>query len=268
MKPGSGGFSLIELLVVIAIIGILGMLLAVSMGSMMKRADQVSEISAAKDLMRGMAMYSNDHRGAILPGYKNDPAYDAEGKEVAHPLNARYPWRLAPYMDYKVEGALLAGPQRKARGRMASHDAFVYHTSLHPSLGMNVGYVGGDYSGGATRGALPIPAHFAKLGAFCVLRENQVVDPTQLMVFGSARGDQGKAKTAGYFKIEPPAAHARFKKNASASSFGFLDLRYDGRAVVAFFDGHVGTLNHEEALDMRHWNNLAGEANDPTFRPF
>ena len=122
--------------------------------------------------------------------------------------------------------------------------------SLVPSLGVNGVYVGGDESSPMN----PFnPRAAARYGDFCVLRLNQSVKPSQLIVFASASYHDVRigGKQLGYFKIEYP------DKN--------VDFRYNGKAVVACLDGHVELLTREEMRDMRRWSNLHAQSDDPNF---
>ncbi|MEM7392581.1 MAG: prepilin-type cleavage/methylation domain-containing protein, partial [Verrucomicrobiota bacterium] len=55
----------------------------------------------------------------------------------------------------------------------------------------------------------------------------------------------------------------QYEDATSAAQFGFVDLRYNGKAVVACLDGHTETLNEEQIQDMRRWSPLAAAEDDP-----
>jgi prepilin-type processing-associated H-X9-DG protein len=51
-----------------------------------------------------------------------------------------------------------------------------------------------------------------------------------------------------------------FDPKHSPDTYGHLDFRYEGRCIVATFDGHVEALTPDEMLDMRRWPNQADSA--------
>src|SRR5262249_27459634 len=93
-------FTLIELLVVIAIIGILASLLRPCLAKAKSRARRVEETSAARQLVLGVQLYADENEDTMFPGYVSDPAaMDDRGQTLSFPVNARYPWRMVPYLS-------------------------------------------------------------------------------------------------------------------------------------------------------------------------
>jgi hypothetical protein len=89
-------------------------------------------------------------------------------------------------------------------------------------------------------------------------RENQIVSPSSFMVFSSARnglyeqsvnqaGRSGFILPNGYYSVKP--TNTRYDPE-NVDSFGNIDLRWDGRAVVAAMDGSAG-LRGEDELSIR-----------------
>jgi prepilin-type N-terminal cleavage/methylation domain-containing protein/prepilin-type processing-associated H-X9-DG protein len=265
------GFTLIELLVVIAVIAILASLLLPALAGARKRAQMTNEIAAAKHLLLAWRMYADDHEGQLFPGYRYGlEANDDQGHAIGHPVNARYPWRLAPYLDdnflamYKNENAALL-----ARFRSQPHADYVYAASVYPSFGINACFMGGNDP------VLPPETANAVYGSVVALREEDIERTSDLIVFASARGGATTPGEVaqGYFEVRPPYLTRRlwsseFNEANPAGNYGFVHPRWGGgRAVVALADGHVETFGKEQLEDMRHWCDKADRADWTLRRP-
>ena len=103
-KTFSSAFTLIELLVVITIISILASMLLPVLAESKMAAKKANEISSSKQLILGWHLYSEDHDGKVLPGYRNGfEAFDLNGNPLVNPINVRYPWRLIPWLGDSFE---------------------------------------------------------------------------------------------------------------------------------------------------------------------
>jgi len=243
----SRGFTMVELLCALAVIAMLAALVVGAVGAAQKSGMKASEISAGKTLMTGYHLYATENGGSLLPGYISNArdVQGAHGENLSGQAANRYPWRLAPYLNYNYKAAFLATKQK-----ISNPSELTYMVSLVPSLGVNGVYVGGDESSPMN----PFnPRAAARYGDFCVLRLNQAVKPSQLIVFASAvyRDVRMGREEKGYFKIEYPDRN--------------VDFRYNKKAVVACLDGHVELLTREEMRDMRRWSNLHAQSDDPNF---
>jgi prepilin-type N-terminal cleavage/methylation domain-containing protein len=268
------GFTLLELLVVIAVVALLVATLLPALAGARKAAARVRELSAAQQLMTAYTLYSDDNRGRVLPGYVpavwvSDPplpgapqvaVYDDQQERIYGVRAQRYPWRLAPYLDYDL-GGLYKDENLLARYR--SRSDFQYVVSLSPSLGVNAEFVGGRASPGYGFDGAAQRAW----GSFYVTRTDQPVRPDHLVVFASARGvdPDGSDPVPGYFEVNAPYLTARrwtarYSENDPPAAAGQVHVRHDGKAVTACFDGHGQSLSFSELEDMRRWSNQADRA--------
>ena len=259
-KPIQRAFTLIELLVVIAIIGILAAMLLPCLAKAKNRARMIEEMSAGRQLMLAVQMYADDHNGAIFPGYVADAsAVDNQGQPLFFPENARYPWRLVPYLTGSMR-LIYSGENRAKLLELeaASHAAYVYSVSLYPSLGINSYFIGGNQSD------FPADTANAKFGGGTVVTKmNGIQKPSTLMAFMSARSTVTGSSAQGYFQITPPYLKTRqwaadFSPSLSPSQWGFVAPRFNNNhAIAALLDGHVENFSLPEIQDMRHWCNRA-----------
>ena len=258
-RPTQRAFTLIELLVVIAIIAILAAMLLPCLSKAKTKARMLEEMSAARQLMLGVQMYADDHDDAVFPGYVSDfAALDDHGQPLTFPENARYPWRIVPYMARSME-LIYSGANRAklAELRSSSHADYVYAVSVYPSLGINSYFIGGNQT------EFPAEAANAAFGSGTVVRKiSEARQPTELMVFVSARSAVSGNGAQGYYQVTPPYLKTRqwatsYALRASPNQWGFVSPRLNNRAVATLLDGHAESFNLQQMQDMRHWCNRA-----------
>jgi hypothetical protein len=245
---------------VLAIVAIVASLLVPTLGRAKRQARKANEINSARQVILAWHLYADDHRERVLPGYRYGyPARDLEGNELGHPINARYPWRLAPYLGNNFE-VIYANENRVLLERFRSLEdraLGVYAASVFPSLGINSVFVGGD--------DLELPPDeraFGRFGDFCVLQTTQIERPAELMAFVSARGPFENRIVNGSHVVKPPYLTTRrwavnWDPADGPEAWGFVHPRYTGRAVAATTDGHVESPGLGQLQDMRRWANHA-----------
>jgi prepilin-type N-terminal cleavage/methylation domain-containing protein len=255
------GFTLVELLAVVVILAILLSAAVATTTRFIEKGRMGKEISAARKITSAYLMYAADHDGNLMPGYQSENVTDATGQSIEFPANARYPWRLASYLDYDMHAILFNGNENALKDQVDFH----YAASVSPNLGMNVTFVGGDYGSGSD--LAPSAKANSKYGAFCITKLTQAVKPSWLIVFASARRT---THDVGFYQVKSPSFIATrwsgvWDPKAPAEAYGFVDMRYDRKAVAAMLDGHVEMLDEDGIQDMRHWSNQAADQDKDRF---
>lgn len=256
------GFTLVETVVASTVL----LVLAVSCICIVQHARQSArmstEIHAARNLIAAYLGHAAEHSGQVMAGYAVDPeARNLDGEVMTYPMNARYPWRIAPQLP-KVRGVMLFNGNERALDERQSD----YLVSVKPNLGLNAILVGGHFGTGSP--LRPSPRLIEAYGKFYLSHLAEADDPSSLIVFASARS--GKEQP-GYFEVRPPRltgplwSGEAFDPETAASQHGFVDFRWRGRAVAAMLGGNVELLDEERMRDMRRWSHLAARASERDF---
>jgi type II secretory pathway pseudopilin PulG len=272
-------FTLIELLLVIAIVALLIAILIPALSSARLACFQARELSAAQQLMAAFSLYANDNKSAVLPGYPTAAMVagpivvtDESGERLSGELAQRYPWRLAPYLDFNFRGLYkdyrLITQLRESEAQYQPLGVdFRYAISLFPSLGMNTAFIGGSANHLAFNSTAT-----GLYGKFYVTRVDEPQRTDRLIVFCSARAEAqpalpGLGQPQGYFRVDAPNFLTRnwqagYDANAAFPGLnsGFVACRYAAKAVTGLFDGHAALANWEALQDMRRWSQRATRA--------
>lgn len=265
MRPlNPAAFSLVELLVAVTILGLLGGVGGAAYQKALAKTSLTAEINAAKNLAQAYLLSASENGGRYLPAYdqtaRSQTVLNAQGRPVTmSEAKIRYPFRLAPYFKYQMDGTILVNRNESqiARQMGASGTMYDYGLSVFPALGINRYLVGGSVNRSGV----------VEYAAECVQTDGQA--EKSVLVFVSA-GTEG---IDGYEYVIPPNgprgqwSGAPWKEGSDPSNYGHVAARFDGKAVAAFLDGSVRALSIDELRDMRLWSRSAALANDPTYRP-
>lgn len=263
MKVRRAGFTLVEILVTIVIITVLGSVGMAGYHKAREKSKTVVEMNGARNLIAGYLIYAADNNGQVLAGYKTDPsATDLQGNPLHHPVNARYPFRLAPSVP-QIRGTMFFNGNES----LLDLEQAEYNSSLRPNMGLNANLVGGFF-GGETLLDPSSPRLTQAYGKFYLSHLSEANDPAKLIVFASARDPN--TKDVGYYQVRPPRMTGQVWSDSEPSadkpaSHGYVDFRWDGKAVVAMLGGNIELLDDEQLRDMRRWSNQASAVNDPDY---
>jgi len=266
---GAVGFTLLELVIGVMIMTVLSMVGVGLMGVMKEKAKMARELSAGRNLMTAFHLYSAENNGEVLHGYKSAPgAVNEAGQLLSTPMNARYPWRLFPYIR-DVQAALLFNGNEEVLGGQHSD----YLVSVVPNLGMNTTFVGGHFGSGSL--LRPTVRIEEKLGRFAVRNSGDMSRAADVIAFASARSEPDEDWAGhGYFEVQPPKVMGDvwgkepWEPDSAPGMHGFVDFRWGGKAVATMLDGSARLMDESEMRDMRHWCIGAAEADDPNYVVF
>jgi prepilin-type N-terminal cleavage/methylation domain-containing protein len=259
------GFTLVETLCVMVVLTLLAALGHGAYSRVQSSSKKTAEINAAKNLIQAYLLASEENQGVLLKGYDlAGSATDSRGTPFSSRRSEshRWPWRLAPYLNYQLYGTVLVNEAEDYIRQTGGLDS-TYMVSVIPSLGMNAGFVGGqDYEDNLrslqTRG-------------FCVQRLVQSSSPSKLIVFVSSKSEMMGKKYKGFYyatsPLYPSAWPSQFKDSADPFETGYVDPRFAGKAVVACLSGNVEALSYQELKDMRRWCNEAALQDNPNWTP-
>ncbi len=232
--PGGRGFTLVELLVVITIVIALASLGFLGFKNARLGADRVTSTRNIAQLQFANATYATDHNGDYLQVY----AFDDKGSSYV-------PWHENSdfLMILKGDSAFLTNGKVNKSTPSSVLDPLAYRSKAlwYDRFAASYGY---NYEG-----ALGKSAAWGSPNADRVFKMNQIGQPARTAAFITAT--DWIAKYSGRFKWQGKSAVEGYDN-------GKIAYRYKGKALIAYFDGHVGEVTQE---DMKKIDNQGGAKN-------
>ncbi|MDP0494776.1 MAG: prepilin-type N-terminal cleavage/methylation domain-containing protein [Verrucomicrobiota bacterium JB024] len=263
------GFSLMEVLICLSIIAVLSAITFTVVHKTRAYATMSNEVSAARRLTAGYLLASQDNGGKFMPGLDQTAPPILFRDRLVKFMEAphRYPFRLAPYLNYELEGAIFVNGNREQIVDMygSQGDIYDYMVSLWPAMGMNMTFVGGKI---ARTGNWTNPI----MESETLFRLSQMHEPVVLFVSAGMDepvGMNSDGDIRGYHEVTAPFTWSgmSWSEGKSPTGYGNVAFRHDGKAVCAFLDGSIKTLTSEELRDMRLWSPQAARLNAPFYVP-
>lgn len=230
--------------------------------------------------MQGFNLYADDNDGLVIrAGYGVNTQEERDlidtldfrdewGNKIETPLIFnRYPHHIGPYMGYSWEGATHVHDAAESLNDVrpdinGSPFRWNYQVSVFPSFGYNTNYIGGT-----TAASRRDRENIFYKGRY-TRRITDPLIPSKLLTFASAYGSFGGQEEVGYAVVSPPPLDAEvWSEDTDAQAYRNVHPRYEGRAVVGFFDGHGGMVSDEDLRDRQLWSDFARRDGDPDWDP-
>ncbi len=242
------------------------------------------ELAAGRTLITAYLSYAAENNNRLMPAFDQRPNnvwFEPDKKELSgsgalSQMVYRYPYRLAPYFGYKMDGVILSkANSSKVQDVRATQgaDMAYYETSAMPMFGINETFVGGKIVKLPTRMQ---PGEFGEYG-YDPLSATETIGNTlggrRIIVFASAGSGTGSNAMGGYFRVDSPTTasqtwlNSHWAANSDPATFGRVDARFEGRALCVFLDGSVESLTIDQLKDMRFWSKNAAEQDNPNYAP-
>jgi len=276
-------FSLVELLVVIAIIALIVALLLPALSNSRSAARGTTCQSQLRQIAAGWALFANDNRGNVVPGQPG--RYSDETKNVYNVGNG-FVYRPRWYVLLGAKSGIYAfstveqDPSKvtsaEEHSKQLDNRTFIcpetpaWTSTRNCSYGYNYQFLGNTRFRGddETRGFINYPVSMGAIDSF----ENTVMagdclgtaagKPAAARTGNLANGDRepGGLAVGGHgYALDPPrlTSNSDFadSKLSSPEHRSGPDERHQGKAVVAFCDGHVSILT---ALELGYIKNADG----------
>ena len=218
MNGGKRIFTLIELLVVIAIIAIMAALLLPALSRARASAGKVTCINSHKQLAVTMLSYVDDNDGRTMGGLLVDP------------YGKTWRFKLAEYQMGRESSD--AADYIKAANMLVKCPAAISGGLSYPEQGGGFRYSYIAYN------------HYTQNARLSVM-----VQPSQKLMFCDVVTGMGSGyRTAG--KYGSTRVYYRVATDGT-SDWGVLHCRHNGSGNIAWFDGHAGSLQSPNPVDLK-----------------
>lgn len=210
------GFTLVELLVVIAIVAVL---VAIGVGSILKfrgAANKTVTMGNVRQLQLANISYASDHNGNYVAVY----SFDGDGVLNSHwKVNPEYLALLHGHdVVYQANGKVNVNPPQEFLDQVVVKSKGLYWSSISASYGLN------ELQGGT----------WGQKGKSNGLKMSQVNNPARTFAFATATDWIAKYNGSTLWPSNPVKGY---------DSAGMIAYRYDNKAVIVYFDGHVALMS-------------------------
>lgn len=227
------GYTLVELLIVVSMIVILALLTLFMFPRFRESADRAKSVRNISQLQLANATYATDHNGEFLKVF----AFDEEGSSyVAWCNNSDFLSVLKGSGAFLPDGSLDKSIPPDALDPKAYRTKLKWHDTFTNSYG---------YNGEGTSGSNGWGSPSGSRGGF---RMSQLTAPERTAAFLTAT--DWYAKYSGRFHWD--------NKPVEGYQNGKIAYRYNNKALVAYYDGHVGEVS---MADMKKIDTQGGSKN-------
>lgn len=229
------GFTLVELLVVIVMVVVLAALSVMGFKRMREKADLVTTVKRIRGFSEANALYSTDHNGKYVPVFAFDE--DGQGAVMWHYNRAYLETLIGDKEEFEAaepfEG--IDGLPEQVLDPVVIRSKQKYWSRISASFGYN----GENLTGGA----------WGEPNAAASRSITSMSYPDETCAFVTAT--DWRAKQSGGLLWESSPVEGK-------TGDGKVAYRHQGKAVVAYFDGHTGLIS---TSDMKEINRRGGVNN-------
>jgi prepilin-type N-terminal cleavage/methylation domain-containing protein/prepilin-type processing-associated H-X9-DG protein len=222
------GFTLVELLVVILIIAVLAALALTGFSRMRMMADKVTSARNLSQLQLANTGYAGDHNGKYVPVYTFDQDSVATSSWFNNPTFLSH---LKGDLDTKPNGTLDTSVPLSMLDPVAVRAKGNQYTIMYASYGyIETGMPGGSYrQASANKGYTTMQVHSPSRKAAFITATDWIV------------AYNGRFRWAGAGAVEGKSSDQK------------IAYRHNKKAVVVYYDGHIGEVSMEDlkAIDQK-----------------